>query len=337
MGMRVLVCGHEHFGYVKSIARGFRQLDRVESDAFTHPYVPVRKMRAASWLKRLWHSMKTRRINRKILERSQTGGYDLILCIEGGCMLPETVERIREKVKIALWCLDSLRLLNLDFDVLKAFTRVFFFEPTDLRIFREGSYLPIGFDPTIYQRLNPRKIMHDMIWIGSPHRDRLPKLDRIARFSKERGLDFSIYSRFFSKKAQKRELEIRYPFLLQAIRKNARISPGEANLLYNSSRIAVNLHLDDVHNQGINPRTLEVPGSGCFLLTDYRNEMAKLFDMQREMATFLDMDEFERKSEYYLTHEKEREDMADRGHRKVHRDHTFAARSKEMLNILARA
>jgi hypothetical protein len=335
MGMKVLVCGYEHFGYVKSIARGFQQLDHVERDAFIHPYAPVRKMREGSWVKRFWHGMETRKINRGILERSQAGGYDLILCIEGGCMLPETVERISQKTKIALWCLDSLRLLNLDLGVLKAFTRVFFFEPADLKIFPEGAYVPIGFDHTTYRRLNPKQVNHDLIWIGSPRKDRLPKLDRIARFAKETGRSFSIYSRFYSKKAQKKELEIHYPFLFQAIRKNARISPGEANLLYNSSRIAVNLHLHDVYSQGVNPRTLEVPGSGCFLLTDHRSEIAKMFDIETEVATFRDMDEFEVKAEYYLAHEKEREDMAERAHRKAHSEHTFAARCMEMVDILA--
>lgn len=310
-------------------------MDHVESDAFTHPYAPVRKMRAGSLLKRVWHGMETKRINRRILERAEAGEYDLVLCIEGATMLSETVSKIRRKSKIALWCLDSLRTLNLDLECLKAFTRVFFFEPTDLKMFPEGSYLPIGFDHTIYRRLNPRKFSHDLIWVGSPHKDRLPKLDRIARFAKERGRGFSIYSRFHSRKEQRRELENRYPYVFQAIRRNVRISPTEANLLYGSSRIGINLHLDDPHSQGMNPRALEVPGAGCFLLTDYRSEIAKLFDMKREVAVFRDMDEFEAKVEYYLAHEKEREDMADLGHRKVHREHTFAARCKEMLDILA--
>jgi hypothetical protein len=334
--MKVLVCGYDHFGYVGAIKRGFQQLDRIECDALTHAYAPVRKMRQGNWVKRLLHGMETRKINREILERSQAGGYDIILCIEGGCMLPETVDRIRQKTKIALWCLDSLRVLNLDHAVMKAFTRVFFFEPSDLQIFPEGSYVPIGFDPMTYRRLNPRKVNHDLIWVGSPHKDRLPKLDRIARFAKERGRSFGIYSRFYSKKEQERELKTHYPFLFQAIRRNARISAGEANLLYNSSRIAVNLHLHEVHSHAINPRTLEVPGSGCFLLTDYRGEIAKMFDVETEVATFLDMDEFDHKAEYHLTHDKEREDMAERAHRRVHSEHTFAARCMEMVDILNR-
>jgi hypothetical protein len=333
--MKVLVCGHEHFGYVKSIARGFQQLDHVESDAFTHPYAPVRKMRTGSFLKRLWHGMETKRINRSILERVSAGEYDLVLCIEGATMLSETVSKIRRRSKIALWCLDSLRTLNLDLESLRAFTKVFFFEPTDLKVFPEGAYLPIGFDQTIYQRLNPRKFTHDLIWVGSPHKDRLPKLDRIARFAKERGREFSIYSRFYSRKEQRKELESRYPYILGAIRRNERISPTEANLLYGSSRIGINLHLDDPEHQGINPRTLEVPGAGCFLLTDYRREMGKIFDMEREVAVFHDMDEFEIKVEFYLEHEKEREEIADLGHRKVHREHTFAARCGEMLDVIA--
>jgi spore maturation protein CgeB len=335
MNMKVLVCGHEHFGYVKSIARGFQQLDHVESDSFTHPYAPVRKMRAGPRVKRFWHGMQTTKINRIILERVEAGEYDLVLCIEGTTMLPETVTKIRQKSKIALWCLDSLKLLNLDLDILKAFTRVFFFEPTDAKIFPEGSYLPIGFDDTVYRRLNSRKFVHDLIWIGSPHKDRLPKLDRIARFAKGRGMDFRIYSRFYSKKKQRRELEIHYPYLFQAIRRNARILPTEANLLYGVSRIGINLHLSDFHSQGINPRTLEVPGSGCFLLTDYRSEIERMFHIDSEVSIFRDMDEFEAKVEYYLAHEEERENMADLGYRKVHRDHTFASRCKGMLDTLA--
>ncbi len=336
VGMKVLVCGYDHFGYVGAIKRGFQQLDRIECDALTHAYAPVRKMREGNWVKRFWHGMETRKINGKIFERAEAGGYDLILCIEGGCMIPETAERIRRKTKIALWCLDSLRQLNLGVDALKAFTRVFFFEPTDLEIFPEGSYLPIGFDNMTYRRLNHRKLSHDLIWIGSPHKDRLLRLDRIARSAEEKGWDFGIYGPFYSRKSQKKELEKRYPYLYQAIRKNAKIPTEEANQLYTSSRIGINLHLDDPHSRGINPRSLEVPGSGCFLLTDQRSEIERMFHIETEVATFLDMDEFDRKAEYYLTHDKEREDMAERAYRKVHSEHTFAARCMQMVDILAR-
>jgi hypothetical protein len=333
--MKVLVSGYNHFGFISAIANGFQQLEGCRCDAFMHPYTPVRKMVKGAWFKRVWHGLGTKRINQHLLEKVKAGRYDFVLCIEGGCVFRETIATIRTTAPVALWCLDSMRHLNMDPELLRAFTKVFFFEPTDYEIFPGGYYLPIGFDNGIYHRLDGQEVEHDIIWVGSAHNDRLPKLDKIARFAEKIGYDLGVYGYFYSDVRRKKELREDYPALFLTIRKNAKISPDEANLLYNSARIAVNLHFHDPLSQGINPRTFEVPGSGCFLLTDHKVEIEKMLNIKSEIATFKDMDEFAARASYYLAHQEECRTMAERAHHTVHANHTFAARCREMVEVVA--
>jgi hypothetical protein len=333
--MKIFVSGYDHFAFVSAIARGFEQLKDCHCDTFTHAYSPVRKMKTGPWFKRAWHGWKTRSINRELLKKVQIGSYEAVAFIEGGCILQETVAKIGAVSPVILWCLDSMRHLNLEPELLQMFARVFFTEPTDNRIFQDGYYMPIGFDNTIYRRLGGQQIKHELLWVGSAHEDRLPRLDAVARFAENAGHDFGAYGYFYSTKTREKEFRQRYPYLFRTIRKNARISPEEANRLYNSAKIAVNLHFLDPLSQGVNPRTLEAPGAGCLLLTDYKEEIGKMLDVDREVALFKDMGEFVEKADYLLSHENERQAMAKCAHDKVHAEHTFAARCREMLRIIS--
>jgi hypothetical protein len=332
--MKVLVSGYDHYGFVTAIARGFGSLPGCQANAFTHSYAPIRKLRKGPWIKRKWHGIKTRSLNDKLLKEARVGGYHLVLCIEGGCMLPETVTALGRVTRVALWCLDSIRHLDLEPEVMGSFSPLLYFEPTDRDFLPGGHYIPIGFDDHIYRRRADESICHDLIWVGSPHKDRLPRLEEIAAFSEKEGYDFGVYGYFYRKKSQEQDLRNNWPALCRAIRKNARIRPEEANRLYNTARIAVNLHLQDPVSQGINPRTFEAPGSGCFLLSDYKAGIEKMFEPEQEISLFRDMNEFKKKAIYFLKHEEKRQKMAFKAHEKAHAKHTFASRCSDILKLM---
>lgn len=329
--MQVLVSGYDHYGFVSAIARGFGSMPGCQAKAFTHAYAPIGKLRKGPWVKRKWHEIQTRSLNAKLLKEARVGGYHLVLCVEGGCLLPETVAALGKMTKVALWCLDSIRHLDLDPEVMGRFSRLFYFEPSDREFLPGGHYLPIGFDDHIYRIRPDESIHHDLIWVGSPHQDRLPRLEEIAVFCEREGYDFGLYGYFYRKGSQEQELRNTWPALYRGIRKNARIRPEEANRLYNTARIAVNLHLQDPVSQGINPRTFEVPGSGCFLLSDYKSEIEKMFEPGKEVGLFKEMDEFKEKAIHFLKNEEKRRGMAFRAHEKAHAKHTFASRCSDIL------
>lgn len=67
---------------------------------------------------------------------------------------------------------------------------------------------------------------------------------------------------------------------------------------------------------GINLRIFEALSAGCFLLTDYCDEVAELFEIGKEIEVFRSAAELKEKVEYYLAHPQEREAIARCGHAK---------------------
>lgn len=90
---------------------------------------------------------------------------------------------------------------------------------------------------------------------------------------------------------------------------------GEAvNRLYNERAIVLNIATWDAASSGLTQRVVDVPASGAFLLTDDTAELRQLYVVPDEVATFTTPEALRAKCEYYLTHQAERETIADRGH-----------------------
>ncbi len=331
VGVNVLVCGYDHFGFVDAVAHGFANVAGWQSETFTHSYEPVRKMVTGPWLKRAMHGRRTRRLNRELLARVSAGRYDMVLCIEGGCLLPETVSALARNARVCLWCLDSARRVQLASGVFEQFERVFFFEPTDVELYAEGRYLPVGFDDRIYHKRNDCELRHDLVWVGSAHEDRLSRLEAMAQFAETAGFDMGVYGQFYRHERQRRDLAERFPALLRALQRNDRIAPVEANEIYNSARISVNLHYHDPLSQGLNPRTFEVPAAGSLLLTDEMGELAKAFVPDQEVVVFANEAEFASKASEYLTDDAARRRIAEAGHTRARMEHSFAARCRTLV------
>jgi spore maturation protein CgeB len=102
--------------------------------------------------------------------------------------------------------------------------------------------------------------------------------------------------------------------------------------LYNGTRIAINHnrticgvdpdgireaeHISPGEAYSLGPRTYEIAACGAFQLSDNsRKEMYDLFG--DSIAVYNDADDLQAKVDYYLTHENERQEMADEAHARV--------------------
>jgi spore maturation protein CgeB len=77
---------------------------------------------------------------------------------------------------------------------------------------------------------------------------------------------------------------------------------------------------------GINLRIFETVAAGCFLLTDYCEEIGEEFVLGEEIETFRCRGELADKVNYYLKNDDKRIAIARRGHERFLRDHTWRAR-----------
>jgi spore maturation protein CgeB len=104
--------------------------------------------------------------------------------------------------------------------------------------------------------------------------------------------------------------------------------------LYNATKI--NLNISKPQAKSTLPlRVFDICSCGGFMLTDYRHDVATLFDRNEEIVVYNDGKDLRRKVEYYLTHPQERKEIAQRARSRVLKEHTFLHRMREILSIVS--
>jgi len=86
-----------------------------------------------------------------------------------------------------------------------------------------------------------------------------------------------------------------------------------------------------------NMRLYEATGVGTLLLTDSKQNLRELFEPGEEVVTYDGPEDLAEKIRYYLKHDEERRRIAAAGQARTLREHTYARRMKELVQILERA
>ncbi len=107
----------------------------------------------------------------------------------------------------------------------------------------------------------------------------------------------------------------------------------DLNKMYSASRINLNLSKTQLQT-AVNQRVFDAPACGGFVLTDYREDAERLFDVEKEIAVFRSMDEMDELVERFLKDDSDREARARNARRNVLAHHTYAIRMREMLAAL---
>ena len=76
---------------------------------------------------------------------------------------------------------------------------------------------------------------------------------------------------------------------------------------------------------------MDILGAGGFVLTNYCEETAKLFEEDREIVMFRTPEELMEKTAYYLVHDREREQIAAAGCRKVLQCYTYEKKLRRLM------
>ncbi len=83
--------------------------------------------------------------------------------------------------------------------------------------------------------------------------------------------------------------------------------------VFATSKININISLRSILT-GIPLRVIDILGAGGFCLTNYQVELSEYFENGRELVWFDSPDDLIDKTEYYLTHDDAREQIATNGH-----------------------
>ncbi len=100
--------------------------------------------------------------------------------------------------------------------------------------------------------------------------------------------------------------------------------------VFRRSKINLNLSLRNIRT-GIPLRVWDVLGAGGFLISNYQVEMDDFFENGKSIVYFEDFDDLEKKVDYYLEHDEERENIAREGYRIVSKNNSYVDRIKYIM------
>lgn len=110
------------------------------------------------------------------------------------------------------------------------------------------------------------------------------------------------------------------------------VRPGEdAAVVYAGSKINLNISLKGIEG-GTPQRVIDIMGAGGFVMTNYCEETAELFEENKEIVMFKTPEELFEKAGYYLQHDEERKKIAKAGHDKVVDSYTYERKLKALLD-----
>lgn len=106
----------------------------------------------------------------------------------------------------------------------------------------------------------------------------------------------------------------------------------EMPFIFKNSKINLNMTVRGIRS-GIPLRIWDVLGCGGFMLTNYQAEIPEFLTIGEDLDVFYDANDLCAKVEYYLSHEKERQEIARNGYEKVAGSHTYLHRVEQMFEF----
>ncbi len=107
----------------------------------------------------------------------------------------------------------------------------------------------------------------------------------------------------------------------------------EMPYVFKTSDINLNITLRSIQ-RGIPLRAMDIMGCGGFLLTNYQEDFLRFFEPGKDFIYYESQQDLMDKLEYYLVHDDERRQIAERGHEKIKRDHTYILRLEEIIDTV---
>lgn len=265
---------------------------------------------------------------------------DLVLVLDGMDMPVEQIDAVRTLgIPTAVWFTDDPYYTDITIHLAGHYDYVFTLERNCLDLYRGAGcsqvhYLPFAAYPEHYRpTLIPSPVRRNLSFIGSAYWNRVQFLQPIIGDLMAQGLFINgIWWDRLPESSQ-------YP---DRIELGKWMGPQETAEVYSGSKIILNLHrspFEETANNNTarilavspNPRTFEISACATLQLVDARDDLAMFYTPGQEIETFTTPEEMLEKIQFYLSHEKERQEIALRALERTSRDHTYANRLDQLL------
>lgn len=106
----------------------------------------------------------------------------------------------------------------------------------------------------------------------------------------------------------------------------------EMPLIFHESCINLNTTAKSIRS-GLPLRIFDIMGCGGFVLTNYQPELPELFEIGTDLAAYSSFDELYELTDYFLSHKKEREEIAHNGFERVKQEYNYPLRLELLLQL----
>ncbi|MNN19639.1 Spore protein YkvP [compost metagenome] len=265
---------------------------------------------------------------------------DLVLVLDGMDLPTEQVDSIRGLgIKTAIWLTDDPYYMDFTTKTAPHYDYVFTLEKNCIDYYHSIGcsnvfFLPFAaysehFRPT----LNLSAVRRKISFIGSAYMNRIQFFQPIIGGLMEKGM--IINGIWWDRLPE-------YGNYAHQIELNKWMGPQETAEVYSGSKIVINLHRSSydeaVNNNTIglvgispNPRTFEISACGTLQIVDVRDDIVNFYTPGVEIETYSSPQELMDKVNFYLTHEKERQEIALRALERTNREHTYSNRVNQLL------
>ena len=190
----------------------------------------------------------------------------------------------------------------------------------------ESEYFRLGFDPRVLEHLGDSPSSADVVFVGALSRaQHAGGNELLARAASRLQIEFWGYD----VGAWPENSAIRHGYRGEAWGLDMyRVLAG--------SKIALNRHIDVAGDFANNMRLYESTGVGTLLITDAKRNLPEFFEPETEVVTYTSEDELVEKVHHYVVNETDRRRIAQMGQERTLREHSYAHRMKEVVEILSR-
>jgi spore maturation protein CgeB len=327
----------------RSCARALRQLGHRVREIDLEPFLPAYQaidrltgdLRLGSASEELRGGL-TRVIGEALRRNFQLDPPDLVFALAQAPLDPLALEGFAALgIARAFWFCEDFRVMPYWRGLARSYDVFFHVQPDDFAgpLRAAGGYgvpLPMAFDPSTHHPVSltaeeQERYGSRVSFLGAGYHNRREFLPGL--------LDLGL-------RLWGTEWPACAPFVGASPEFNRRQSPQTSNLIFNASEINLNLHsspwTDGVNPVGdyLNPRAFELAGARAFQLCDVRRDLPRALEPGSEVETFRDLAECRKKIEYYLARPDERDDIAERAHRRALAEHTYTQRMERAIDAL---
>ena len=266
--------------------------------------------------------------HRDLINLVKLNNLDFIL-VTSQYIPPNIVKLMKEiaKVKVAIWCPDSMVNFGRQYIFASDFDAMFFKDPfivnfISKKLGKKVYYLPECCNPKWHKKVElsaEEKTRYgcDITIACNMYPYRVGLLEQFSNYN------FKIWGNFPAWLDSNLRQNFQGEFVAEENKAKA----------YNGAKIVLNtIHYTEI--EGVNARVFEAAGCGAFQIVDKRLALTDLFEEGKEIVIFETKEELKEKVDYYLSHNEERKKISEASYKRAHAEHTYTNRLYHLLTVL---